>query len=46
MNCELVVQKRRGRTTDQLGPFIVLGVTVWDGGAQYTINFPKRKDFV
>lgn len=37
-----------GRTTDQLGRIdrSGFGSFVWDGGAQYTINFAKRKIFL
>ena len=48
INCDLVIKQCWARTTDQFGSFtaLILGGTVWDGGAQYTINFAKRKDFV
>jgi hypothetical protein len=48
MNCDLVVKQCWACITDLFWEFLPLlsGSTVWDGGAQYTINFAKRKDFV
>lgn len=47
MNCVLIVKQRRDRTTIDWEYYrSCFGSTVWDGGAQYTNFFAKRKDFV